>query len=154
VEKALAHRQSQKQRKQLLAVMSEALQALQLEEGSSGQIISEGSSQQIELNEGRIQLDLEKRLFILQRGPGMEQIRIELTAYESALLAYLMRHPNQVHSNRDLALKALGYAHIEEVEARSIIRPHITRLRRKVEIEPTHPQLIKNIRSKGYILVT
>ena len=74
-----------------------------------------------------------------------------LTAHEQALLAFLMRHPETVLSPRELAGGALGYD-LSGQEAGDIVRPHISRLRKKIEPDPAQPRLILTVRGKGYML--
>jgi DNA-binding response OmpR family regulator len=74
---------------------------------------------------------------------------IELTAGEMELLASLMHQPGQVFSCRELAEAAWGYD-MEESEAQGLVRPHISRLRRKLETNPQIPRLIRTVRRRGY----
>jgi two-component system phosphate regulon response regulator OmpR len=94
---------------------------------------------------GLVQLDLEARKLV--RPDGSEE---RLTAMEFDLLQAFAQNPNRVLS-RD---KLLDLAHQKEMEPfdRSIdIR--IARLRRKIEIDPAKPQVIKTERGGGYIFV-
>ncbi len=80
--------------------------------------------------------------------PDGEEIRI--TAMEFDLLKAFAEHPNRV-LNRD---QLLEYAHHRSWEPfdRSIdIR--IARIRRKVERDPSKPEVIKTVRGAGYIFV-
>ena len=75
----------------------------------------------------------------------------ELTAHQSALLSYMVLHPQKVLSSLELSREALGYQNLSEIEADRIIRPHILKLRRKIEADPSNPRLIRSIRGKGYL---
>jgi DNA-binding response OmpR family regulator len=99
------------------------------------------------LQSGSLMLDRERNL-VLPRREG--DLSVELTSSEVALLAHLMRHPDTVSSCRELARCALDY-HVVEQEAQEIVRPHISRLRQKIEPEPDHPSLIRTVRGKGYL---
>jgi two-component system phosphate regulon response regulator OmpR len=95
---------------------------------------------------GTVTLDLESRRLV--RADGSEE---RLTAMEFDLLQAFAKNPNRVLS-RD---KLLDLAHQKEMEPfdRSIdIR--IARLRRKIEVDPAKPQVIKTERGGGYIFVT
>jgi two-component system phosphate regulon response regulator OmpR len=95
---------------------------------------------------GAVMLDLEARKLI--RPDGSEE---RLTAMEFDLLQAFAKNPNRVLS-RD---KLLDLAHQKEMEPfdRSIdIR--IARLRRKIEDDPSKPQVIKTERGGGYIFVS
>ena len=102
------------------------------------------------LQRGPITLDLEKRLAIVSSRDDRQSRQAELTGNEAALLAYLMQSPDMVFSCRDLARSPLGYD-VSEREAEDIVRPHLSRLRNKVELDPAHPALIHTIRGKGYL---
>ena len=52
-------------------------------------------------------------------------VTVALTSDETALLAYLLTHPETVLSCRELAQGALDYTTLSEDEAKGIIRPHI-----------------------------
>jgi two-component system phosphate regulon response regulator OmpR len=94
---------------------------------------------------GRCRLDLAAcRLTGPDGGP------VPLTAMEFDLLAAFARHPNRALSRDQL----LDLAHRRDGEPfdRSIdIR--VTRLRRKVEADPAHPQAIRTVRGIGYMFV-
>jgi DNA-binding response OmpR family regulator len=100
---------------------------------------------------GPISLDREKRLVVVAGLRGMASTDANLTDTEVALLAYLMQHPDMALSSRHLARGALGYD-IDEAEAQAIVRPHISRLRKKMEPDSAHPRLLRTIRGKGYLL--
>lgn len=75
---------------------------------------------------------------------------VPLTAMEFDLLAAFARHPNRALS-RDQLLD-LAHSRGPEPFDRSIdIR--ITRLRRKIEADPAHPQAIRTVRGIGYMFV-
>jgi DNA-binding response OmpR family regulator len=101
------------------------------------------------LQRGPVTLDIEKRLAIVSLPDG-RALQAELTGNEAALLMCLMQSPDTVYSCRDLARAPLGYD-VSEREAEDIVRPHISRLRNKVESDPAHPTLIRTIRGKGYL---
>jgi two-component system response regulator MtrA len=76
---------------------------------------------------------------------------INLTPIEFRLLVYLARHPRQALS-RDQILDAVwGYA--SDLESERTVNVHIRRLREKVELNPSRPQLILTVPGIGYRLV-
>ena len=101
------------------------------------------------LQGGPVTLDIEKRLAIVSLPDG-RALEAELTGNEAALLMYLMQSPDTVYSCRDLARAPLGYD-VSEREAEDIVRPHISRLRNKVEVDPAQPTWIRTIRGRGYL---
>jgi DNA-binding response OmpR family regulator len=79
-----------------------------------------------------------------------EEREIRITRMEFDLLAAFARRPNRVLSRDQL----LALAHQRETEPfdRSIdIR--ISRLRRKIEADVAHPEVIKTVRGSGYVYV-
>lgn len=102
------------------------------------------------LQAGPITLDREMNVVSVAEASGAGDREVELTASESALLVHLMLHPDRVLSCRELASAALGYD-VRGIEAQSIIRPHISRLRKKIEPNPDYPPLIRTVPGKGYL---
>jgi DNA-binding response OmpR family regulator len=74
-----------------------------------------------------------------------------LTTCQSSILLYMVCHPYRTLGSRELAQAALGYVDIGECQAQSIVRPHILRLRRKLENDAHHPQILRTVRGSGYI---
>jgi two-component system phosphate regulon response regulator OmpR len=94
---------------------------------------------------GACQLDLEAHR--LYDADGQE---VPITSMEFDLLKAFVEHPNRVLSRDQL----LDLAHNKDWEPfdRSIdIR--IARLRRKIETDPSKPQVVKTVRGAGYIFV-
>lgn len=73
---------------------------------------------------------------------------IALTAMEFDLLAAFARHPDRVLT-RDQLLDLAHHHHWEPFDRSIDIR--ITRLRRKIEADPTKPEVIKTVRGAGYL---
>ncbi len=115
------------------------------------------------LQYGPIALDLEKRLVIVQgAGDSGSPRRLQFAAR-------IPKPPRRAHRQRAGAVGlpdatsrdgplapragrgALGYD-LGGPEARDIVRPHISRLRKKIEPDPTQPRLIVTVRGKGYML--
>jgi DNA-binding response OmpR family regulator len=101
---------------------------------------------------GPVSLDRERRVAIVEGAGDADAFGVELTVSEAALLAHLVQHPGIVLSCRELAQVALDYNNLSEREARNIIRPHIARLRKKIESDSANPRLIRTVPSRGYIL--
>jgi DNA-binding response OmpR family regulator len=78
-------------------------------------------------------------------------IPLELTPTEFEMLAILAERAPAVISSRELLRRVLNYD-ASETEARETIRWHIHHLRRKLEVDPTQPRLLKNVRGIGYKL--
>jgi len=101
------------------------------------------------LRVGPVTLDRQKRLVIVAMGSTDNVLRAELTPSEVTLLAYLMQRPGVVVSCQELC-RALGYE-VSAEEAQVIVRPHISRLRKKVEPAPERIQLIRTVLARGYV---
>jgi DNA-binding response OmpR family regulator len=99
---------------------------------------------------GPVTLDREKRLAVVVLPDPQPSRQVELTRNETALLVRLMQSPDTVFSCRELARDPLGYE-VSEHEAEEIIRPHISRLRNKIEHDAARPTLIRTIHGKGYL---
>jgi len=88
--------------------------------------------------------------------PGRYQISvgqkdIDLTPTEFDLLLYLAAHRGRVVPCHELVREVRGYA-VEEAEAREVIRPHVSNLRRKLKSAEQDADLIVNVRGIGYRL--
>ncbi len=88
--------------------------------------------------------------------PGRYQISINdrsinLTPTEFDLLLYLAAHRGRVVSCHELVREVRGYA-VDEAEAREVIRPHVSNLRRKLKQSGQDEDLIVNVRGIGYRL--
>lgn len=88
--------------------------------------------------------------------PGRYQISVEdqpidLTPTEFDLLLYLAAHRGRVVSCHELVREVRGYS-VNEAEAREVIRPHVSNLRRKLKAAGDEADLIVNVRGIGYRL--
>jgi two-component system phosphate regulon response regulator OmpR len=72
---------------------------------------------------------------------------VRLTGGEAALLTVLARKPNEVLSREDIAA-AIG---ADEAGERAI-DVQMTRLRRKIEVDPRDPRFLHTVRGRGYVL--
>ena len=78
---------------------------------------------------------------------------LDLTPTEFKILMCLAATPDQVWSPQGLIERAQGYK-TDARGARAIVRVHIRRLRKKLEVDPSNPKYILNVRGVGYKLVT
>ena len=88
--------------------------------------------------------------------PGRYQISvgdkpIDLTPTEFDLLLYLAAHRGRVVPCHELVREVRGYG-VDESEAREVIRPHVSNLRRKLKDAGEDADLIVNVRGIGYRL--
>jgi two-component system OmpR family response regulator len=94
---------------------------------------------------GKVCLDLDRRLLVDDDGND-----VRLTATEFDLLAAFARAPNRVLS-REFLLDSAPARDRDSFDRAVDIR--VTRIRKKVETDPAKPQVIRTVRSAGYIFV-
>ncbi len=92
---------------------------------------------------GQYSLDL--KAFCLRDATGRP---VELSPMEVDLVAAFATNPGRVLSRDELM--RLAPPRDDESHDRSIDH-RVTRLRRKLEVDPDHPQLIKTVRGMGYV---
>lgn len=72
---------------------------------------------------------------------------IALTAKEYDLLLFLIRHPNRVFSKEELFEKVWG---MDAIGDNATVTVHISKLREKIEADPSNPQYIETIWGVDY----
>lgn len=82
---------------------------------------------------------------------SVEDQPIDLTPTEFDLLLYLAAHRGRVVPCHELVREVRGYT-VDEAEAREVIRPHVSNLRRKLKDAGQEEDLIVNVRGIGYRL--
>ncbi len=90
--------------------------------------------------DGGLQVDLSGRRALL------DGRQLALTVREFDLLAFLIRHPEQVFSRAELLERVWGW----DFGDQSTVTVHVRRLRRKVEEDPTQPRRIATVWGIGY----
>jgi DNA-binding response OmpR family regulator len=95
------------------------------------------------LTVGDVQLDLVSRVVNSPRG------RQHLTPKQCNLLAWLMLHPNQVISRKDLMERVWHTVYLGDTRTLDV---HIRWLREKIEHNPTSPAILRTRRGVGYML--
>jgi DNA-binding response OmpR family regulator len=74
--------------------------------------------------------------------------RVEMTAKEFDLLAYLAGQPREVFSRDQLLEQVWGSSSNWQSDA--TVTEHVRRLRRKIEVDPDNPRWITTVRGVGY----
>ncbi len=151
VSRALQEHTDRLRRRHLLDMMGKALNTLRETEEplvSPSPAPPPPPSRKRFLRAGTITLDRQRRLVTVQDEPAR---RAELTEGETDVLVALINHADEVLSCSKLVETAMGYES-DEWEAQSMIRPYIFRLRRKLEVIPEKPRLIRTVRGRGYFL--
>jgi DNA-binding response OmpR family regulator len=75
---------------------------------------------------------------------------VALTPTEFRLLEHMLKHAGMVKTHSQLLTAAWGFAYSEATE---LLKPAISRLREKVEDDPSHPTLIQTVHGVGYRLI-
>jgi two-component system phosphate regulon response regulator PhoB len=91
---------------------------------------------------GELAIDLQTREVALHGE------KVDLTAKEFDLLAFLAGAPRQVFSREQLLQQVWGSS--SEWQSDATITEHVRRLRRKIEDDPDKPRWIATVRSVGY----
>lgn len=97
-----------------------------------------------QLTSGPLDLNLGQQL---ARYDGRE---LELTTTEFYLLWGLVQSEGRPVSAYQLCRAALDYD-VSDYEARSLIKPHLSRLRKKIEPDPRRPRHLITVRRQGYL---
>lgn len=100
-----------------------------------------GKKGQSVIRVGDLRIDLEKREIQLRRR------KIELTASEFTLLAFLAQHPGRVFTRLQL-LDAIRGSTFESLER--TVDSHVKNLRKKIERDPQEPEYIQTVYGVGY----
>ncbi len=120
------------------------IKALQRRLGGRRDVVAAGGEARA-LALGRFRLDLDGHA--LRDGAGAE---VPLTSMEFDLLKAFAENPNKVLS-RERLLELAHHRHWDPFDRSIDVR--ITRLRRKIEADPSKPQIIKTVRGAGYVFV-
>ncbi|HSQ40747.1 MAG TPA: response regulator transcription factor [Fibrobacteraceae bacterium] len=78
---------------------------------------------------------------------------IIFTRKEIEILEYLWRFHDRVIPRHQLLHEVWGYENAEAVDTRTV-DIHITKLRKKIEIDPSRPRILQTLRGEGYQLCT
>ncbi len=80
---------------------------------------------------------------------GSEEV--VFTSRELEILVYLNCNGERPVSRQELLREVWGYSNVDYIETRTV-DIHMTKLRRKIEADPAHPELLVTVRGKGYQL--
>jgi len=140
VNSGLARRTEQLRKRNLLEQLEASVQ--QLKDISQGQVV-EASSGVVEIANGVV-INFDRRL--VEHGDK----KITLTPTEGKLLRVLLENRKRVFTHRELVLLVQGYD-TSDWEAPEVLRPLISRLRRKLSVFPQGDKWISNVRGTGYV---
>ena len=146
VERGLELRRTAQQRGELLQRIGESARALGIiESGGGSPPLAPTNSDRIEV--GPLVLDLRRH------GATLGSQLLSLTRTDFSLLTALAQQPDTALSYGALSEAVYGRAQPED-EARALLRPHIARLRHKIESTGIGGVALVSIRSMGYMLQT
>lgn len=149
VRRALSELKAGRHRRQLIGQLQNTLQALvATTDGLMGVEALEQEKEDDGITVvGDIQIDKAKHMVTYRGEP------VELTPTEFRLLECMVARVGEVCTPQELVRCAQGYD-TDAWGARSIVRVHIRRLRRKLEPDPENPCYILNVRGVGYLFVS
>ena len=147
VARALDERRKVQQRSELLQRISDSARALGLIEGGAQGATTPAPTNSDRIEVGPLLLDLRRH------GASLGSQMLALTRTEFALLTALAQQPDTALSYGTLSEAVYGRAQPED-EARALLRPHIARLRHKLESTGVGGVALVSIRSMGYMLQT
>ena len=147
VERALDERRKAMQRSELLQRISDSARALGLIENGAQGVVPTPTANSDRIEVGPLLLDLRRH------GASLGNQMLSLTRTEFALLTALAQQPDTALSYGTLSEAVYGRAQPED-EARALLRPHIARLRHKLESTGASGIALVSIRSMGYMLQT
>lgn len=143
VRRALSELKAGRHRKALVNQLQQTLQALVNADEIGDQSILPVNNDNV-IRAGVVELDQAKHLVTCAG------TTIDLTPTEFRLLECLIDRADEVCTPQELVRCAQGYE-TDTWGARSIVRVHIRRLRRKLEPDPENPEYILNVRGVGYM---
>jgi DNA-binding response OmpR family regulator len=144
IERALTERSELQRKRYLFEQLELSVQRLRDVEGLEKKIVKE--QQAITLEEG-ISLDVARR----EIWQGNQ--KVTLTPTEGRLMMALLENRGRVIPHRELVFLVQGYESTDW-EAPEVLRPIVSRLRRKLTAFPGGNEWIVNVRGTGYVFET
>jgi DNA-binding response OmpR family regulator len=132
-----------RERQERIRSMYQQLQALVADEGLLEQQAEAAPGGERALSAGPLSIDVSRHVVRMAGHP------IEVTPTEFAILHALARSQGMVVPCVQIVQSFQGAVEGED-EARQMLRPHIVRLRRKIEPDPANPAYIQSVRGVGY----
>ena len=155
VERGLASARDNRRRRRLLLALEQSIAQLSTETEGAAQDDNPPAFDLRELRGGASERGNAIAIGPFRLLPGKHQVAANeqaasLTPTEFDMLLYLAAHRERIVPCGELVREVRGY-HVDEPEAREIIRPHISNLRRKLKaLDDT--DMIANVRGAGYRL--
>lgn len=113
-----------------------------LRRGGESEMLSEENLESgLIFREGRVVLDVERHIVTV------DGKRIQMPLKEFDLLEYLMRNSGRVLTRGQLLDRVWGVDYVGDTKTLDV---HIKRLRSKIEVNPSRPQILVTVRGLGY----
>ena len=141
ITKALSERETKTRKEILIEQLASSLDQLKDVEGITK---TELPARRVANLPGAIMVDLERRE--MWRGND----RVHLTPTESKLLSFFLENQGRVLSHQELVFLVQGIE-LSAEEAPEILRPMVSRLRKKMNTFPGAEDWISNVRGTGYL---
>jgi DNA-binding response OmpR family regulator len=90
------------------------------------------------------------RLDLRAKSVDVRGTHVSVTPAEFALIAFLAAHPHEVFTARQLLDEVWGYP--PGAGTSDLVRWHIKNIRRKIELDPQNPVIVRTVRRYGYML--
>ena len=142
VNKAISARQDSERKKLLISQMEASLQELKESEGTTPTV---EITRNVHVLGKNVKIDLERREIWV-----IEEDKVLLTPTEGKLMQVLLENRGRVLSHKDLVFLVQGYQ-TTDWEAPEIMRPLVSRLRRKIAQFEEEGEWIVNVRGTGYV---
>ncbi len=150
IQHAIKTRSTENHRQELISIIENTLN--QLKSSSEQPDKQKTSFLPDQTQKPKLILNAEEMTATVTQGFPIETRTVKLTSDQFAILAHMNQYIDKLVSNVQLAEMALKYKNLSPNEADQIIRPHILRIRKKIELDPENPVLIRTIRGAGYLL--
>ncbi len=149
---ALKRQVEEQQRRRMISALDSALQMFQDDSRlrKPGTVSASPAPSLIRIGDDLL-FDVEEHCLVSEANGPVAPRKTRLTASQTSILSYMVCHPHRALGNQEIAQGALGYRNIDQCQAQAIVRPHILRLRRKLEHDVRNPQILRTVRGSGYI---
>lgn len=152
IQHAIKTRSTENHRQELISIIENTLNRLKSSNEQPDKQMASFSSDQTQTQKANLILNAEEMTATVTLGVPIETRTVKLTSDQFAILSYMNLYKDKLVTNMQLAEMALKYKGLSPNEADQIIRPHILRIRKKIELDPVNPILIRTIRGAGYLL--
>ncbi len=152
IQHAIKTRSTENHRQELISIIENTLNRLKSSNEHPDKQLTSFSPDQTQTQKPKLILNAEEMTATVTQGVPVETRTVKLTSDQFAILSYMNQYIDKLVSNVQLAEMALKYKNLSPNEADQIIRPHILRIRKKIELDPVNPILIRTIRGAGYLL--